>query len=104
MTEKVVKARKVYTCIVCEGNIQKGEKYIHLKDRCPKYDDNDIQIGIEYHEYRYHDKDCYPRLLGLESTEKILKNCNFGIHTPVHDMDPDRFDGSEWCEWCGIEL
>lgn len=113
--EKIVKARKIYTCEYCNGNIQKGEKHIHHKHRIPIYsskvqpkgfssfDVSDRQIGIEYYEGRSHNRDCFPRLGSVENSKHIIKNCNNGIHSKTWDTSPDS-DGSEWCEWCGKEL
>ncbi len=100
--EKIVKARKVYKCEICEGNIQKGEKHVHTKLKTPRYDDNDNQIGIEFTEFRWHNKNCEPKLTHCENPNEVLKYCNYGIHsTPVYDMDPDSCDDTEWCKWCG---
>jgi len=100
----ILKARKIYTCAVCGGNIQKGEKYIHVKHRLPVYDSDDKQTGIEFYSYRTHNKSCFPRLLNFSNQKQILKNCNFGIHKPTWDRDPDSYNDSTWCEWCGRNL
>ncbi len=43
------KARKIYKCDTCEGNIEKGEIYEDTRLRLPKFDEGGIdQIGIEY--------------------------------------------------------
>ena len=102
--ETIRKARKIYTCVYCNGNIQKGEKYIHTQLRFAKTDNDDNQIGIEFQNYRTHNKNCFPRLLHFSDSRNILKNCNKGIHSPTYDADPDSCDMSIWCEWCGIEL
>ncbi len=103
--ETIVKAQKTYTCEVCGGNIQKGEKHIHIRERRPRYIavdyDCEEQVGVEYVNCRTHNRDCFPRLLHYSDTVEILKNCNYGKHKPVHDMDPDSYDDTEWCEWCG---
>lgn len=102
--EKIVKARKVYKCECCNGNIQIGEKHKHSKIKASRYDDEDNQIGIKYFEFRSHNRDCFPRLLHLEKRKEILKNCNYGIHSPTYDMDPDTCDDNTYCEWCGKTL
>lgn len=102
--ENIVKARKIHKCIVCDGNIQKGEKYIFERYRQPEFDDCEVQIGVIYYECKRHNKECFPRLLHFENTKMILKNCNFGIHKDTYDMDPDSCDDTHWCEWCGEKL
>lgn len=102
--ERIVKARKIHKCVVCHGNIQKGEKYKHLRERYPEYDNNDKQIGVFYSEFRRHNKDCFPRLLNFENQKEILKNCNFGVHSPTYNLDPDCYDNTKYCKWCGMEL
>ena len=99
--ERIVRARKIYKCVVCSGNIQHGEKYIHAKEKHPKYANDEKQIGVEFMEWRQHNKDCFPRLMHFDQAKEILKNCNFGVHSPVYDMDPDSCDDTEWCKWCG---
>ena len=101
MITTIVKARKIHKCDCCNGNIQKGEKYRLRKERYPRYDDDENQIGVQFIQFREHKKDCYPRLLNFEDAKNILKNCNFGIHLPTYDMNPDSYDDTEWCKWCG---
>lgn len=90
--------------ICCDGDIQKGERHIHEKQRQPRYDADDNQIGIDYFECRSHNKDCFPRLSHFIDSKNIMKNCNFGVHKPTYDLGSDSCDDSEWCEWCGKEL
>lgn len=48
MGEKVLTARKDYTCDVCGKPIKKGEIHVYMTGRAPKYDDSERQIGICY--------------------------------------------------------
>lgn len=100
--KKVVKARKIHTCCMCDGNIQKGERYVIDKLRVPRCDENENQIGVEYLEFKKHKRDCFPRLINYEYTKEILKNCNYGVHNFVYDMNPESYDDNEYCKWCGI--
>ena len=99
-----VRARKIHKCAMCCGNIQKGEIHERIKMKIPKYNINDAQIGIEYYEYRQHTRNCYQVLLNNHNTKEILKNCNFGVHDPIVNTDPDSCDDSIYCSWCGREL
>ena len=47
-------ARKEHTCCFCENPIKIGEKYTHYKGRSPRYDGNDIQIGIQFYSEKTH--------------------------------------------------
>ncbi len=106
--ETIVKAQKIYTCEVCGGNIQKGEKHIHIRERHPRHVvidfDLEKQVGVEYVSYRTHNRDCFPRLLYYINTVEIMKNCNYGEHKPTRDTDPNSCDDTERCEWCGKHL
>lgn len=101
MNTSIVKARKIHKCDVCSGHIQKGEKYRLIEERLPTYDYDDNQAGVQFTRHREHNKDCFPRLLHFNDSKNILKNCNFGVHSPTYDMDPDSYDDTEWCKWCG---
>lgn len=101
--EQIVKARKIYTCEMCLGNIQKGEKHKHVKTRLPDYDNEDNQIGVTYYKYRQHNRECRAKLLYYINPDKAIKNCTKGVHSLVSQGGPDD-DGTEWCEWCGIVL
>ena len=54
--DRIVKARKAYYCALCGRCIFKGMKYQFTKTRHPLYSedimDNDVQVGIEYAQYR----------------------------------------------------
>ncbi len=57
MIEKIIKARKDYECVYCGKKIRKGTLHQFGKTRVPRYKDDDIfcddiQIGIEYVEWR----------------------------------------------------
>lgn len=53
MIDKEVKARKIHKCDECGINsIKKGDLYIFISWRSPKYDKDDNQIGIEYLQYK----------------------------------------------------
>lgn len=45
---RIVKVRKKHLCHICEKDINIGEKAEFYNFKSPKYDDNYIQIGIEY--------------------------------------------------------
>ena len=51
-----VKARKQYVCD-CGNHIAIGDYYYRLKQRVPRLDENEVQIGIEYVNY-YECKKC----------------------------------------------
>lgn len=56
MTETKRKARKKYKCDYCEKDINKGDIFLSVKDRSPKYEslDNCKQIGINYYNGHIH--------------------------------------------------
>ena len=62
---KKVKARKIHTCTICEGNIQIGEKHELHEGRGENYTEG----GIEFWRYRQH-----------------IRNCTQGLHL-VGNMD-----------------
>lgn len=61
MKEFNVKARKDHKCDACDQPILKGQMYRFEKHRSPKYDHNDVQVGIEYWTIRMHPDEmkCY---------------------------------------------
>jgi len=52
--KKIVKIRKPRKCPFCEGMMNVGEMAAYYEERYPKYNDDDIQIGIEYFKGWYH--------------------------------------------------
>ena len=50
--EKIITARKDWTCHSCDNIIKKGDKYLYGEGRAPRYDEIDNQIGIQYYKYR----------------------------------------------------
>lgn len=46
--DKTVKTRKEHKCEQCNQTILKGEYATFYSVKTPKFDSNDIQIGIEY--------------------------------------------------------
>lgn len=110
--ENVVKARKIHTCSICDGNIQKGEKYLYYSERIPEYDNNDNQIGIEYIKYRSHLRNCLPKsfMLGRKAMKKMWDNCGRGNHKFIKEEIPGAWyndcgemeeTGKVICEYCG---
>ena len=55
MVSIIRKARKNYLGVYCEGLIFKNDLYKSFKGRIPKFNDNEIQIGIEYYHERLHE-------------------------------------------------
>lgn len=60
-SETIRKARKSYECDTCGKFINKGESYLEIKERGPKYEMNlndptedGNQVGIQYSKYRVH--------------------------------------------------
>ncbi|MCP3966703.1 MAG: hypothetical protein GY718_10190 [Lentisphaerae bacterium] len=51
--EATVTARKEYECDICGSPIHKGDKYIFLTGRDPRYDEDDNQIGIRFYTTRF---------------------------------------------------
>lgn len=102
--EKLVKGRKVYNCIVCEGDIQIGEIHFIFNDRIPVFDENENQTGVEFISHRYHNKNCAPKLLYTYNAKEVLKKCRKGIHKETWDTDPDTMFFDSYCEWCGTNL
>ena len=51
--DKEIKARKTHQCDECkEMAIKKGDLYIFISWRAPRYDKDDNQIGIEYLQFK----------------------------------------------------
>lgn len=102
--ETIRKAKREYYCMTCSGVIRKGNLYKHTQLRIPNFNDDGVQIGIKYISYRECNKDCFQKLVHFSNTRKIIKECNYGIHTPIWDLDPDSTDNNIYCKWCGIQL
>lgn len=111
--EKIVKARKIHTCNICEGNIQKGEKHIFYKYKEGLYDDEDKQISIEYKTFRHHIRDCFHRsdFLGRKGMKIMWDNCGRGNHKWINEELPGPWynecgemepTGKIKCDYCGV--
>ena len=54
--EKLIKARKEWSCDQCGAKIIPGQFYNYLKWRDPRYAEdvmgNDVQVGIEYYSFK----------------------------------------------------
>lgn len=101
-TEKIVKARKDHKCDHCDGIIQKGEKYLYMEMKNPKYADSDYdeyegeQIGVTFDKYRLHD--IYPPCHWPDQ-------CKQGNHEIIHyhESDPESENCGEdfyFCHYC----
>lgn len=110
--EQIIKSRKVHTCSICDGNIQKGEKYMFYSERLPRYDNDDNQKGIEYSKHRSHLRNCIPKsfLLGRSDMKVMWDNCGRGNHKWLKEEIPGDWynedgemneTGRIICEYCG---
>jgi hypothetical protein len=110
--ETTRKARKEHICDICHGVIRPGNKYIDRKYRTPKVDRDEIQIGIEYINYKTHEYYCNGILTGMSisNARKVLQLCRKGIHEFKESYEFDHYvdchkvyipTGEFFCEWCG---
>jgi hypothetical protein len=67
--DKVVKTRKSHKCSCCESNIPRGSFAIYTNWKGARYDDNENQIGVEFHRNYY----CF------SSDDSVINNEEFGI-------------------------
>ena len=54
MKENIVKVRKDHTCDYCHEIIKKGELADNHRGRLPVYNEDNVQVGIEYFNIYYH--------------------------------------------------
>ena len=101
--EKTVIGRKEYTCALCLGVLRKGQRHTHHKYKSPTYDGDDNQVGFEYGELRFHQHDCFPKILYSNDPKKAMRECNNGIHDFKPDPNPDSTDSSKHCHTCGFK-
>ena len=50
--KKIVKARKQHECCSCDKPILIGQQYELVKCKCPRFDDDDKQVGIEFMSFK----------------------------------------------------
>jgi len=105
---EIVKARKSHKCNICNGIIRKGQFYHLEKSRSARYNEDDIQIGIEYCTLKTHISNCWPRLteFTINQIRHVLKKCNYGRHEFEESYNSDGYSYSEptgefYCKWCG---
>lgn len=93
--DKIIKCRKPKQSDCCGRIIEKGEMYNKFTLRTPKYNNEDIQIGIEYLEIHIC-IDCY------NEQEEIRKKCGLGQHQFEKITDSfSPFFGDLTCIHCG---
>ena len=114
MKETIRTARKEHICGWCNGIIYTGNKYLEIKTRLPRADDDD-QVGIEYYLHREHlNNSCKGRLQFMTPDEyrNVITKCNKGNHSFVEHTEFDHYagcyqvdipTGESSCENCGIK-
>jgi len=110
MKETIRKARKEHRCGWCDGIIYPGNKYLEMKTRFPKGDDDD-QTGIEYYLDREHlNNSCKGRLqfISAEQYRNVITKCNKGEHEFEEDYEFDGHGdfeptGKSSCKNCRIK-
>lgn len=55
MVEIVRTAKKAHRCELCIEPILPGQKYKEFRERSPRFDENDNQVGIVYWSSKHHD-------------------------------------------------
>jgi hypothetical protein len=89
--EKIVKAKKIHTCYLCQGNIQKGEKYISASCKIGKYDN--------YPKLKWHIRNCIPKyyLIGTQGMKTMWDNCGRGNHKWIEEEIPGPWYQEDGC-------
>ena len=100
--DKIIKCRKPKQSDCCGRIIEKGEMYNKFTLRTPKYNNEDIQVGIEYLEIHIC-IDCYNK------QKERMDKCASGNHEFSNIISSYWSDGAQYpvfgdytCIHCGV--
>lgn len=103
---KIVRCRKDYVCAYCGEVIKKGDLSLYTSERTPRYDKDDIQVGIEFLSFRLHHDPLCEEL--QPKIGKVVQSKD-GVHTGKikHVYTSDFVDvvwglnrSEDWMKYC----